>query len=73
VLAIIVTAPVGAIAISLCGPVLLNKSLPDDLTSTDVPVANEQLLSKAAVDTNRAEVSTAIDDFQMACDQRPHA
>ena len=72
VLAIIVTAPVGAIAISLCGPVLLNKSLPDDHISTDLPAANEQLLSKAAVETDCAEVCTVVDDFQLACDQLPH-
>lgn len=59
-LAIIVTAPVGAIAISLCGPVLLNKSQTDDLISTDVPLANEELLSKAVVETDHGEASVAV-------------
>jgi len=57
-----VTAPVGAIAISLCGPVLLNKTPPGDHTSTDVQIVDEKLLSKVAVAEEQAEVCVVVDD-----------
>lgn len=50
VLAIIVTAPVGAIAISLSGPVLLNKSLPSAQVTAPIDVVDETSLTNEAAD-----------------------
>lgn len=67
VLSIIVTAPIGAIAISLAGPVLLEKSEPAALASPVIDVSRDQSPDFIAM-TTKVSTTTPVDHEELKTD-----